>query len=224
MTSTGAFRSNRSALVLGAAPKNEDTKLCTSMVPTRRDCSSSSRASRSRPLRARTDTCRDVLARALRQRPLAALRQDPRRPSGHGLRRVLQGSVVVEAGHLFGRRAVRSIKMDYMPSTWRSRSCPIFRGGVQPPQQTPRPPAQGPQAQRLRGHARLKDMRACTRPAERPLAALRQDPRRPSGHGPRVLRDSVVVEAGHLFTFDLRRAAGGGWCALNSSTTSAAMR
>jgi hypothetical protein len=139
------FGSNRSALVLGAAPKNEDTKLCTSMAPTRRDCSSSSRASSSRPLRARTDTCRDVLARALRQRPLAALRQDPRRPSGHGLRRVLQGSVVVEAGHLFGRRAVRSIKMDYMPSTWRSRSCPIFRGGVwaQPPQQTPRPPAQG---------------------------------------------------------------------------------
>ena len=120
------FGSNRSALVLGAAPKNEDTKLCTSMAPTRRDCSSSSRASSSRPLRARTDTCRDVLARALWQRPLAALRQDPRRPSGHGLRRVLQGS--------------------------------------------------------------------------------------------------VVVEAGHLFTFDLRRAAGGGWCALNSSTTSAAMR
>jgi hypothetical protein len=81
---------------------------------------------------------------------------------------VLQDSVVVEAGHLFGRRAVRSIKMDYMPSIWRSRSFPIFRGGVwaQPPQQTPRPPAQGPQAQRLHGHA------------------LRQDPRRPSGHGP----------------------------------------
>ena len=92
------FGSNRSALVLGAAPKNEDTKLCTSMAPTRRDCSSSSRASSSRPLRARTDTCRDVLARALRQRPLAALRQDPRRPSGHGLR-VLQVTCVVEAGH-----------------------------------------------------------------------------------------------------------------------------
>ena len=81
---------------------------------------------------------------------------------------VVQECVVVEAGHLFGWRAVRSIKMDYMPSIWRSRSFPIFRGGVwaQPPQQTPRPPAQGPQAQRLHGHA------------------LRQDPRRPSGHGP----------------------------------------
>ena len=127
------FGSNRSALVLGAAPKNEDTKLCTSMAPTRR------------------------------LRHFAKIRADRADTVS-----VLQDSVVVEAGHLFGRRAVRSIKMDYMPSIWRSRSFPIFRGGVwaQPPQQTPRPPAQGPQAQRLHGHE------------------LRQDPRRPSGHGP----------------------------------------